>query len=177
MAASLYFAPTYFSPYFFAPLDSPQVSPPAAPSAPYGDGDAFGAILGLLRNTGAFERVLFANSLDRTALATATAPSVSLVPGGWEEFDDVDPVVILRRVEFSVALLVRGDDPFSRLDALAKLESVARGLIDGSDLGGCLPGLTRIRRGRYDPRSLHPEQALTLDGELTYMIFPNSSVS
>jgi hypothetical protein len=86
----------------------------------------------------------------------------------------VDPVAILRRVEFSLSLLVRGDDPFGRFDELGQLEAVVQNAIAGSDLGGCLPGLTRIRRGRYDQRSLQPEQILTLDGEFTYMIVPNS---
>jgi hypothetical protein len=174
MATSLYFAPTYFSPYFFAPLDAPLAVPPVTVAMPYGDRDAFKAILSLLKGTGAFERVFFANTLDRNALSPATAPTALLVPGGWEEFDEVDPVAILRRVEFSLSLLVRGDDPFGRFDELGQLEAVVQNAIAGSDLGGCLPGLTRIRRGRYDQRSLQPEQILTLDGEFTYMIVPNS---
>lgn len=176
MAISGYFAPTYFSPFFFAPLVATQ-APLVAASMPYGDRDAFEAVLALLRSTGAFERVLFENLFDRDRHNSATGPLVSLVPEGWEEFDDVDPASLLRRVDFSLSLLVRDDEPSTRFDRLARLEAAVHDAIQGADLGGCLPGLTRVRRGRYDPRSLHPEQILRLDGEFTYMNNPNSSAS
>jgi hypothetical protein len=173
MASSHYFAPTYFSPFYFTPLVAATSALPVSSPTPYGDRAAFGAILALLKDTGAFERVLFSTTLDRNVLTPATAPTAWLVPRGWEEFDESDPVAILRRVEFSLALLARGDDPLGRFDELAQLESIVRDAITGADLGGCLPALTRIRRGQYDARSLHPEQVLTLDGEFTYMILPN----
>jgi len=143
----------------------------------YGDRNAFEAILALLKDTRAFECALFASSPDSPVLNSSTVPSVLLVAEGWEEFDDVDPSSILRRVDFSLAVLVRDDDPFARFEQLAQLESIVHNALEGSDLGGCLPGLTRIRIGRYDPRSLHPEQKLRLDGEFTYMIDSTSSTS
>ena len=177
MATSFYFATTYFSPYFFAPLIAAPMTPPSASPTPYGDRDAYGAIIDLLTQTGAFERVYFSGTPDRSGLAPAGSPTATLVPGGWEEFDEFDPIAVLRQVDFRLSLLVRNDDPFGRFDELGQLESVVHDAIEGADLGGCLPGLTRIRRGRYDQRSLHPEQVLTLDGEFTYVIVPNTPAS
>ncbi len=175
MATSLYFAPSYFAPLFFGPTGTPGgVAPDPAPGPPeaYGDGDAYEALIALLEGTMAFDSVLFGVPLDGRAPASAGTPLASLVPVGWEESDEFDPVAILRRVGFSLWLLVRDDDPSARADRLGRLESAARAAIRGSGLGGCLPALTWLRRGGYDASSLHPEQAVRLDGEFSYMIEP-----
>lgn len=178
MATSLYFAPTYFAPTYFTSLAPSLVPKPPVPIPPgssvYGDADAYAAILSALEATGVFESVLFAIPPDRLALAASATPLVSLVPEGWEEFDDVDPTAILRRVSFGLYLLVRDDDPLARLSSLARLDSAAHAALEGSGLGGCLPALTRLRRARYDPRSLHPEQAARIDGEFTYILGPST---
>ncbi len=175
MANAIYFAPTYFAPAYFGPLEPSLLPRPPVPTTPvFGDADAFAAILASLEATGAFESVLFGVPLERLALAAAAAPLVSLVPEGWEEFDDVDPTSILRRVSFRLDLLVRGDDPLARLASLARLDSAAHTALEGSGLGGGLPALTRLRRAGYDPRSLHPEQAARIDGEFTYILGPST---
>jgi hypothetical protein len=180
MATSLYFAPTYFAPTYFPPLAPSQVPKPPVPIPPgstvgYSDLDAYRAILAALEATGAFASVVFAIPPDRLALAAGATPLVSLVPEGWEEYDDVDPIVILRRVSFSLFLLVRDDDPLSRLSRLVGLDSAAHAALEGSSLGGgCLPALTRLRRASLDPLSLHPEQAARIGGEFTYIIGPST---
>ena len=180
MATALYFAPTYFAPTYFTSLAPSLVPKPPVPTPPgstagYGDRDAHGAILAALEATGMFESVLFATPPDRLALAAASTPLVSLVPQGWEEFDEVDPTSILHRVRFSLYLLVRETDPLSRAGQLAQLESAAHKALAGSDLGGSsLPALTRLRRASYDPRSLQPEQAARIDGEFTYILGPST---
>jgi hypothetical protein len=171
MATTIYFAPTYFAPTFFSPYAPTQPLPTPSGSAPPGDRDAYAAILAALDATGAFESVLFASPLERLTLGAAATPLASVVPEGWEEFDEVDPTAILRRVSFRLELLVSDDDSFARFELLDALESAARGAIEGSGLGDvCLPALTWLRRSRYDPRSLPPEQASRLDGEFTYII-------
>lgn len=176
MATTLYYAPTYFAPTYFASLAPSLVPRPPVPpgSSGYGDADAFRAILAALEGTGAFATVLFGTPPDRLALAAAATPLVSVMPEGWEEFDDVDPTSILRRVTFALDLLVRDDDPLARLACLARLDSAAHAALEGFGLGGCLPALTRLRRARYDPRSLHPEQAARIDGEFTYILGPST---
>lgn len=169
-----FFAPTYFSPYYFPPLVSTVGDPtdPPIPATPYGDRDAFAAILARLEGTKAFASVLFGAELDRRAIGASTPPMVSLIPGAWEEADEVDPPCLVRRVGFRLVLLVRDDDPLARYEQLARLERAARQAIDGNDLGGCLPSLTRIRSGAYDDSPLHPEGAARLDGEFSYLIDP-----
>jgi hypothetical protein len=179
MAASLYFAPTYFAPTYFVPLAPSLVPKPPVPppgwTPGYDDVQAYEAILAALEATGAFGSVLFAIPPDRLPLAAAATPLVSVVPGGWEEFDDVDPTAILRRVSFSLYLLVRDDDPLGRFGRLVGLDAAAHAALEGSGLGGgCLPALTRLGRARLDPRSLHPEQAARLEGEFTYIIGPST---
>ena len=179
MATSLYFAPTYFAPTYFVALDSSLVPEPPVPVPPgstpgYDDLAAYRAILAALEATGAFGSVLFAIPPDRLPLGGAATPLVSVVPEGWEEFDDVDPTSILRRVSFSLYLLVRDEDPLARLGRLTGLDAAAHAALEGTGLGGCLPALTRLRRSRLDPRSLHPEQAARIDGEFTYIIGPST---
>lgn len=169
MAASLYFAPTFFAPTYFTPLARGPAPAPGGPPS-FEDADAHEAILAALEATGAFESVVFGAPPDRLSLAGAATPLVSLVPEGWEEFDDVDPTAILRRVSFGLYLLVRDDDPIGRQASLSRLESAAHDALEGAGLGGCLPALTRLRRARYDLRSLHPEQAARIDGEFTYIL-------
>ncbi len=178
MATSLYFAPTYFAPTYFPPLAPSLVPVPPLPVPPgstvgYGDMDAHRSILGALEATGAFASVVFAIPPEKLALAAGLTPLVSLVPDGWEEYDDVDPTSILRRVSFSLFLLVRDDEPLSRLGRLAGLDNAAHAALEGSSLGGgCLPALTRLRRAGLDPRSLHPEQVARIAGEFTYIVAP-----
>jgi hypothetical protein len=168
MATTLYFAPTYFAPTYFSLYTPAQ---PPSPTRSPGDREAYAAILKVLEATGSFESVLFSSPLERLTLGASATPLVSIVPEGWEEFDEVDPTSILRRVLFRIELLVLDVDPFARFELLDTLESAARGAIEGSDLGGvCLPALTRLHRSRYDPRSLPPEQASRLDGEFSYII-------
>ncbi len=182
MATSLYFAPTYFAPTYFPPLAPSLVPRPPAPTPPgstvgYGDLDAYRAILGALEATGAFASVVFAIPPDRLALAAGATPLVSLVPEGWEEYDDVDPIAILRRVSFSLFLLVRDDDPLSRLSRLVGLDAAAHAALESSSLGGgCLPALTRLRRASLESRSLHPEQVTRINGEFTYIIGPSTNL-
>jgi hypothetical protein len=170
---SLYFAPTYFAPTYFTPLAPELVPGPPAGSqglAAFGDAEAYRAIVSTLEASGAFETVLFGVPPDRLTLGGAATPLVSLVPQAWEEFDDVDPTVILRRVYFGLHLLVRDEEPLDRQAILSRLEQAAHSALEGSGLGGCLPALTRLRRAHYDPRSLHPEQAARIDGEFTYIL-------
>jgi hypothetical protein len=180
MATALFFAPTYFAPTYFAALAPTAVPNPPAPAPPgstagYGDPDAYAAILAALRGTGAFGSVLFGVPPDQLALAGAAAPLASIVPEGWEDFDEVDPPSILRRGTFAVYLLARDDDPLARFGRMAKLDAASRAALDGSGLGGCLPALTRLRRSRPDPRSLHPEQVARIDGEFTYIVGPTTT--
>jgi hypothetical protein len=172
-AATRYFAPTYFATTYFYPYTLEQSSTVSTPPGPHISADRliYAAILDSLEATNAFESVLFASAIDRLTLGSAATPLVALVPDGWEEFDEVDPTSILRRVSFYLDLLVRDEDAFGRFEQLDALESAARGAIEGLSLAGIsLPGLTRLRRARYDAHSLPPEQSARLEGEFTYII-------
>ncbi|MCA1684595.1 MAG: hypothetical protein LC745_01135, partial [Planctomycetia bacterium] len=100
-----------------------------------------------------------------------SAPAAVITPEGWDELDDADPVQLVRRASYTLTLVARDEDPAARYDTFDRLTSVAQNAIDGKDLGGgCLPSLTLLRRGRFDPGSRHPEQGVILHGEFTSLI-------
>ncbi len=166
---SPYFAPTFYSPFYFAPLAAPGSSP-LGPAAGYGDGDAFAAVVAALQQTGEFAGVSFGTTPDRRAAGAALTPVAVVTPTGWSEVDDADPIVPLRQVFFSLTLVVRGDDPTASYGELDRLTCLAQNAIDGADLGGNIPPLTRLRRGAYDGSPVRPEQGVTLLGEFSYLV-------
>jgi hypothetical protein len=168
MSLAVYFAPTYFSPFYFPPLAHPSDDGSAAG---YRDRDAFAAIVTALNNTGEFARIILGSSVDQSAVEANCVPLAVLVPSEWSEVDDVDPIVNVRQVTFTLTLVIRREDADERFHILDRLTSVVQNAIDGMDLsGGCLPTLTKLRRGHYEPRSKHPEQRLTLTGTFSYLV-------
>jgi hypothetical protein len=164
-----YFAPTFFSPYYFPPLAVGGVGP--GPAAPFRDGDGFTWIVQALRATGEFSDVLFGVTADRRAVGAGRSPIAVVAPEGWAESDDWDPVLLARQVSFTVTLIARDEEPSVRYGVLDRLSCVAQDAVGGSDLGGmALAPLTRLARGRFDATSRHPEQAVVLSGEFTYLI-------
>ncbi len=166
----LFFAPTFYSPFYFPSLVASGGSAGSAVS-PFRDNDAFGAMVTALTATGEFADVAFGTTLDRMAAGADLMPAAVITPESWTEIDDVDPVWLVRKVTYTLTLVVRDDDPVARFDALDRLTSLAQNAIDGSGLGGtCLPALTLLRRGRFDPNSKHPEQGVIIHGECAFLI-------
>ena len=82
----------------------------------------------------------------------------------------MDPNVLIRQVAYSLTLLVRDDDPFTRYSQLEGLTALAQDAINHNDLGGgSLAALTILRRGSMTTMS-PPEQSVVLDGEFAYLI-------
>jgi hypothetical protein len=172
MATSLpsYFAPTYFSPFYFPPLSS-GVGPSGPPIAVYRDGDVFTSLAAALASTGEFADVFFGPVQGMNAAGANRTPAAVIVPEGWSEADEVDPVELVRRVTFTITIIARDEDALARYQTLDRLSSVAQNAIDGSNLGGtCLPALTKLGRGVFDARPDHPEQSVALSGEVTYLV-------
>jgi hypothetical protein len=122
-------------------------------------------------DTNEFSDVLFGNPLDQGMISASSSPIAIVTPDRWTEYDDADPTVIVRQVFYVVTLLVRDEQAGLRYNALDRFSSIVMNALDGSSLnGGCLPALTKIRQGRYDTSSRHPEQRLQLRGEFSYLI-------
>jgi hypothetical protein len=167
MAPAIYFAPTYFSPFYFPPIAAASDGTPTG----YRDRDAFAAIVAALNDTREFADIILAGSVDEPLVGADRAPLAVVVPVEWQEVDDGDPIVSVRQVTFTVTILARDEDAEQRFQILDRLTSIVQNSIDGIDLaGGCLPGLTKLRRGRYEPRSKHPEHRVTLTGTFTYLV-------
>ncbi len=169
-----YFAPTYFPPSFF--YGGGVATPVPAPVTPVlcgRDGASFAALLSLIESSGAFQEVIFGAATQRSEAGADSYPLAVVTPRGWEEDDDFDPALIVRRVSFAVTIIVKSQDGSSLFDQLECLTSIVQGVVDRSNLGGtCLPPLTRIRAGRYESSTHYPEQAVDLDGEFSLLIDP-----
>jgi hypothetical protein len=165
-----YFAQAYFSRYYFPSLSTGDPTPQQG-GVPYSDRDAYAALTAVLNSTGMFADVAFGTTADRRPAGADLTPIAVITPVWWAEADDVDPFVIVRRVAFDLTVIVRDEDPVARFEMLDQLTELVQDAIDGADLGGgCLPALTMLRRGDYDPNPVYPEQRVFLRGEFTYLI-------
>ncbi len=172
---SPYFAPTYFTPTYFPGGPAFVIPPPPVPVLHGRDGAAYAALLGLLRGTHAFDAVLFGDPTRRGHAGAGVHPLAIVSPRGWEESDDYDPAMIVRRVTFAVRVAVLAADEDEPFDQLDKLASVVQDAVDRSDLlGTCLPALTRVRSGRYDHAARFPEWSVDLEGEFTSIVDPTT---
>ena len=110
-------------------------------------------------------------SPTRPAVGADRTPALVVVPTQWVEQADSASTTLFRRVSFTLVLIARAEDPRERFETLDRLTSIAQNALEGSTLGGgCLAGMTHVRKGRYDPTSRHPELRLSLDGGFCYTI-------
>ena len=169
MFAQSYFSPTYYPPTYFT---SPGAGsgPPPPPASGYRDRDAYAALVAALAATGEFAEVAFGVMMVRAVEGPDRIPLAVVTPSSWAEVDVSDPIIDVRHVSYTLTLVVRDEDAAERFRQLDRLTSIVQDALDGSDLGGCLPALTKIRRGRLDPQARHPEQRMILAGEFTYLI-------
>jgi len=170
-----YNAPTYFPASYFFGGPTPKLPDPlVTPVEPLGlDRAAYSALLGLLRETGAFDEVIFGDPSWRGRAGSGHYPLAVVIPKEWEEVDDYDPAMILRRVSYAIRLVVRADDECQPFDQLDRLTAAVRGVVNRSDLDrSCLPGLTRISSGKYEGVGHYPEWSVDLQGEFTSIVDP-----
>ena len=169
MFPSTYFSKSYFTPNYFAST----INVAGVPTAPagYRDRDAFEAITSALAATGDFADVVFGTPIDDLAAGADQIPMAIITPNEWEEIDDVDPIVSVRHVTYTLTLATRDEDPLARFVQLDRLTSIAQNTLNGTDLnGGCISALTRLRSGRFETKPRHPEQRVVLSGEFSYLI-------
>ncbi len=171
-----YNAPSYFPPsYFFGPASRP-VAVPTLPKPRSFDHDGYGTILGLLAATGAFDEVILGDTVQRNRAGAGRYPLAVVRPKGWEEVDDYDPAMIVRKASFEIRVVVRGEDEGPQFELLDQLSSIVQDVINRADLGrGCLPALTRIREGRYEEATHYPELCVALEGEFSSIVGPRSN--
>jgi hypothetical protein len=168
-----YLAPTYFSSHYFGPLGAIAPGGTASSTIAYRDRDAFAAIVHALTATGEFAEVDFPSPLDATPIGADRSPLAVVVPTEWTEQTDASSGASIRRVSYSLTLVVRREDARGRFETLDRLTSIVREVLNNSTLGGgCVPAYTRLRRGVYDTTSRHPELRLVLDGGFCYAIPP-----
>lgn len=138
---------------------------------PYCDQDAFSAMVGALKATGAFAEVSFGVTIDRCNIGAGCLPLALIVPKEWSERDTPDSGSLMRQVGFTLTLVVRQADDAARFEELDRLASLAQSVIDRSDLGGgCVRALTKVRKARHDQGMRHPEQRIVLNGDFSYLV-------
>lgn len=184
-----YFSTSYFPLSYFCGISTGSIPITPVPVTPYPiivpipaptgrDAPAYVALMAEIKATGAFEAVLFGGPNRRGQVGAGTYPIAIVTPKGWDEADEADPILIVRRVLFGLRIVVRsdgGDPPFAQFDQLcAEVQAV----VDRSDLSRtCVPALTKIRAGRYDYAAHYPEQCLDLDGEFSTIYDPAAASS
>jgi hypothetical protein len=101
-------------------------------------------------------------------------PAALVALASTDDQDLTDPVLLLRRHNFTLRIVVREEDPDRRQARLQKLARYARWAIRSADLGfEALPALTRFRTARVDPTARAPEAAWILEGEWTTIDDPS----
>ena len=134
------------------------------------DRDAFGAIADALAATGEFDEVRFSPP-PAEPIGADRGPLVVITPVEWHESPDSLFGSVLRRVTYSLTLVVRAQDPRDRFEILDRLSGVVQDALGNASLAGfCLGAMSRLGHGRYDPGSRAPDLRLVLDGEFGYAI-------
>lgn len=170
-ATSGYFAPSYFSPSYFGPLGALAPGGAGPTMTAHRDRDAFAAILQALATTGEFAEVRFPAPLDASPVPADRAPLAVVVPVEWWEAPEVSSDARIRRVHFTLTLVARADSARDRFETLDRLTSIAQNALEAAALGGfCMPGMSRLGHGIYEPHPRHPELRLTIDGQFAYLI-------
>ena len=172
-----YNPPTYFPPSYFYDGSSPAAPPSAVVQRiPGRDGGCYTALVAALEGIKLFDAVIFGEPSSRRAPGADSHPLAIITPRGWEETDDTDPVLDVRRVMFTVRIVIRVENDISPFDRLDRLAAAVQAQIDGADLNRqCLPALTKIRAGRYQASSQYPEWSVDLDGEFAILIDPSAA--
>ena len=166
-------APTYSPPSDFHGAMTRPALVSVGPDRNGRDRQAYASLVSLLGSTGAFQDVIFGDALQRSRAGADGYPLAVVTPKGWEESDDSDPVLLARRVSFTITVVVKGEDRGTQFDVLDRLGSTIQEVVDYSDLGGTsLAPLTKIRSGRYGQATHYPEQSIELDGSFTTLIDP-----
>ena len=176
MSRNPYYASAYFSPYYF--YGGSTRTSTTVPAQPTGrDAVCYGNLVDRLESIGSFDSVIFGDPTRRPGAGAEAHPLAIVIPKGWEETDDTDPLLWVRRVSFTIRIVIRVEDdvePFDRLDQLAAAVQVE---VDQANLGGqSLPAMTKIRAGRYGTANQYPEWSVDLDGEFAELINPSAGV-
>lgn len=166
-----YFDPSYFSPTYFGPLGAIAPGDKGSLMTAFRDRDAFAAILQALKSTGEFAEVAFPADLDASPVGANRTPLAVVVPIEWAEDPDTSSMASIRRVTYNLILVARAESPRDRFETLDRLTSIAQNAIERSTLGGfCMPPMSHLQRGVFDPKSRHPELRLTIEGAFGYLI-------
>lgn len=138
-----------------------------------GDAAVLEDVRARLLATGEFGAVELVHSGPHDAAAGADAGAVAWVwAESWEEPDEgSDAEWIEHRVHLAATLAARDADPARLARTLTRLAAVACNAVNGQALAGtCMPGWTRLRKGKPDVKVGSPEGRVNLTGEARYLI-------
>lgn len=160
-----YFAPSYWAPSYWAGSSRPVPT--------IRDWDILDDIVARLKACGAFDGV-HASDLPETRGRGADRKALAIVaPDSWDEsegWDDPDEPQWLRKVDWTLTVIARAEDPRSRDRHADRLLQAACVALDFKCLAGVtLPGLTKITAGRYLP-AVPPTRAIRASGTFAYLI-------
>ncbi len=170
-SSSGYFDPDYFSPYYFGSLGAISPSGGGSPMTAFRDRDAFAAILQNLKSTGEFADIVFPALPNSSPVGADRTPLAAVIPVEWSETPDASSDSMLRRVTYTLVLIVRAEEPRDRFEIIDRLTSISQNALAGVALGGfCMAGMSQLRIGRFDPNARHPELRLGITATFGYLI-------
>ena len=123
----------------------------------------------LLCETGQFATVIE----DRTPdLETGgqSLPRAWIVPAGWKETDDADPMTPVRTVKFQIGLTIDSTSHAEPEEVLDRLCCVVQNAIGGQSFGFCMPDETLVSEGLYPSNETYPRLTLVAKGQFRYLL-------
>ena len=137
------------------------------------DYDCLQAIQTLLGATGYFDAVYIGGLPERQGQSSSYSAAAALEIAGWDEIDAYDDFASIdqkRSVRWTLTLMSRDPDPEIRDRKIDQLYNIAANTLDGvSFAAGCVPSLSKLRRGNYQPAT-PPERRMTVQGEFEYFV-------
>ncbi len=169
MFPKTYFPMNYFQPSYFT--QSGVDSSGGDDVSGLRDCDVFATIARKLTLSGAFSIVQLELPGERTTLTSNQYPFARLTPIEWIEVEDASSGTVVRHVTYTLTLMVRGENGWTRFAWLDQLSALTHNALDGSDVGSLgLPATNQLRQGRFDPRANPPEGRIVLAGSFSYPI-------
>jgi hypothetical protein len=133
------------------------------------DSDLYAELWNLIQDIEGAQSTWFGSAEPGGSGASAEDyPIVWLLPLGWTEADQVDPVDPQRTCTFEIRVVAAGQGGYEQYQVLDRLAAAVLSQIRGSDLGGlALPGLTSIESGRVERK--YPYEGHHLAGSFSYL--------
>jgi hypothetical protein len=158
--------------YWPGPSGPASGSFPGPPSV--GDWDVLEAVRDAIEATGEFDGVFLPDLPEERGTSSGDGNAAWVSPLNWDESDEFqdpgDLAVLVRKVGWTLTLMVRRGESLARGRELSRLVAVCQNAVSGQSVGGLtIPAWTRLKSGRWE-KARPPEQRLVSAGTFAYVV-------